>query len=551
MHERQTENWPRIICQLVRKKDIPALRQLQKDGISLNILQGEENALRLLAMAGDIESVEFLLNIFQLNKEDAITGYALSGYVHEVNRLIESPFDISCAILGYARAGHVLHVKALQKLTDDHGEFAARGYAMSGNKVLVEEQLAAGANCNMAIGGYARGGYFQEVQGLIKRGASLDCAVLHCARGGHTEQVNLLVQQGASLDSAVYGYAKGGYISEASELILQGASRDEAIEGYASSGHINQVNALLKEGASIDSAINGYSEIGEFEEVNKLIRTGANPVNALSGYVRTGNIAAYEKLVETCPGMDLSVVIYCLAKLKYVEQVNYLIRKGQPSHLVIQGYAEGGYQELVDELLVNGGNPFYALRGYAMKWRIKPINALIAKGADRATAAEFYSRSQLFNQETILRLMACTEDRWLRHLLANKAEAKKFKDIGILKNRAVTINKVMQVYALDFPEAQALTIEGFREWILQGIQLFKNKTIPIETFFLISFFVTGLKEQGIANLVLSINKKLLTDTKAELTNQWESGFFHSRQDYDRKLNKVEDNYQNRIQFPDQ
>lgn len=397
-------------------------------------------------------------------------------------------------IMRLAKEGNVASVEFLLNTFNASRNDAALGYAWGGYIEHVNQQIKQGANRNSAVFGYAIGGDVERTNQLIKQGAGRNSAVLGYACGGHIEQVDQLIERGASCNDAVLGYAYGGYVEQVNQLIEQRASLDFAASGYAEGGYVEQVDQLIEQGASRNDAVYGYAMGGHVEQVNQQIALGASRDSAVNGYAISG----------------------------HVEQVNQQIELGASRDDAVNGYAEGGHGEQVNQQIKLGANRNSAVKGYMHGGYMKPAN--------------------------VLRLMAFTEDEELRKLLAERAKKNDDSlDIDVLQAKATRLNNIMREYQLGFNQAQSLTIQGTRAWLLQGPWLVKNGVFTPEIYYYITSFIIGPSIQDTNKVLEAVSKKLFSDSVINISSRFVLGFF-SEEKYFKKYSRAEERYEKRLRF---
>ncbi len=292
------------IYQLVKEKNEPKLNEMVKQGICIGRYYNEHNVISLLAKEGDIDSVNFLLNKFKANLNDAVFGYACGGHVDAVNKLLAEGASIDYAIRGYAYAGQVDMVnKLLAQGTRVCVAIAIQGYALGGHVDEINKLIE--VPCpdfyrEEAICSYAFRGQVDEVNKLLlKQGGSYDycMAIEGYAYGGHIDEVNKLIND-PSLSklekktyrlSAIRGYALGGYVDEVNTLILQHEFHKEALDAavyaYARGGHLDLTDNPTDQNADPKILMGGFARSWHIAEVNGLIAMGISYSSAVSGYL--------------------------------------------------------------------------------------------------------------------------------------------------------------------------------------------------------------------------------------------------------------------------
>lgn len=87
---------------LSKDQDKVKLREyLESSCFPFNIIVGRWTPISLLAVENDHKSVNFLLNEFNADIDDAVWGYAIGGHIHKVNELIAQGASRDWAVEGY------------------------------------------------------------------------------------------------------------------------------------------------------------------------------------------------------------------------------------------------------------------------------------------------------------------------------------------------------------------------------------------------------------------------------------------------------------------
>lgn len=351
-----------IICDLAKQQNEPELIKLLNAGVCLSEYKDDHNPISFLAMQGNVKAVNFLINKFHANLNHAVKGYAIGGYVEQVNQLIAQGANSNVALKGYAQGGHIEQVIQLLDLHANYST-AAEGYARGGYIEQVNQMLNLDRTAVMgAIRGYAQRGYVEQVNQLLNRDPMHGLvAIMGYSKGGHVEQVNQMLAQrrgfGPLIDFniAVMNYAQKGYIEQVNQLLHQSAGRnlvirDFAVMGYARGGHIEQVNQLLNQGADRNRALEGYAQGGHIEQVNQLLKQGADRKFALNGYkdgeqitqnpIRLLSLINDEKLRKQLADEAKTVFPSLNTKslLKQAEKLNLLMQKNNLNFHQAQAY---------------------------------------------------------------------------------------------------------------------------------------------------------------------------------------------------------------------
>lgn len=380
-----------------------------------------------------------------------------------------------------------------------------------------------GANRNYGAAGYALGGHMAAVDELLAQGASLDYAVRGYAEGGYITKVGELLAQGASPEYAVAGYARGGYIAKANKLLAQGADLGCAIQNYAANGDIKEVEKLLLQGASLDYAALGYARGGLVDEVEKLLLRGASLDFAVLGYATSGLVVEVEKL--RARGASLNHIAQGYARGGHITLADEILAQGASIDFVIGGYACGRHTTMANKLLAQGAGLDFAVWGYASDHNIPEVNKLIAQGASIDFAITGYVEGWHAGKKNILRLASLTHDEKTRTLLLQEANKKDHSiDVNATKIKAMSTNRTMREYQLDYDQARSLSTMGARAWLLQGPQLVKNNQFGLieDIFFKISAMVLGLPLRSTEAVYRAVHNRLFFGIEATLKTTFTS-----------------------------
>lgn len=302
-----------------------------------------QTPVEFLALKGEHEAVEFLLDHFNADANSAVYAYAQMGDMVRVENLIKYH-------------GASLH-------------FAAAGYELSGNHDAAEN--------------------------LFKRGASLDFMVKSAAMANNGQRVDALLKRGANLGDAILGYAQSGNVESAEELISLGGSQVKAIYGYALKGLNKKVNEMIKHEKDLmikqfylDAAAKAYAYVGDVWHVEKMIFGGAKKVNAVEGYALAGYYKELNELLrrdDEIRGLpvdvlgknhhenEFSAALLSCAYGGHDAIANLLIRNNERSsplsgyhYLLAEGYAQAGNAVKALALQKSGVDYGTILHGYGI-----------------------------------------------------------------------------------------------------------------------------------------------------------------------------------------
>ncbi len=340
------------------------------------------------AYRGDKENVEKIISEVSdcfpeyatTIRNDAVFGYALNNHMKEAGELIDLGASNLYALRGHAQAGHVEQVSALIYFGKGDKNEAARCYAMTGKRVQVEKLLSEGANQNIVVEGYAEGGYIKEVNQLLVKGANKNHAIRGYIKGNHLAQANELVVQ-VGVESAYRQYLSFGSIIKSRIISLLASIDDEKLRvlvlkiyqsKYRPSKEkcdfywicASQLNGIMREEyCNFNDATILWKRL---HKKNTLKRNFKN----VCKWAMEKNTEKLQAVINIKFCIDFFDGFYSpvmwLAKQQESEAVDFLINKfGASVDAAIAGYALGGNEDKVNELLAAGGSPLAALKGYA------------------------------------------------------------------------------------------------------------------------------------------------------------------------------------------
>lgn len=263
------------ICTSAIKRDKKTLQTLVEKGIFLNFtlcIPNEEptkhdhpytipiTVLSWLAEQGQDEAVDFLIDQFNLNRDEALRGYA----------------------------------KALRK-------------------EKVEEHIRNGAKENFAWRGYAAGGHFELLPACKDCGDDKHMLIVWAILNGHEEH-NWLKDPTLSDEfikkGYLHAYAMVNNTKKLNELKQQVNDLSYEIRGAAYGKHVEAVDQGIASGANISQVLFSYANAGHVKEINKLLEERPYLVReAILYYARTGNVTEVNKHIAQCA--DMNKVNYC------------------------------------------------------------------------------------------------------------------------------------------------------------------------------------------------------------------------------------------------
>ena len=200
----------------------------------------------------------------QENKADApkaVYGYAVSGNIENMNKLLETyPDDkklIGQAIRGLARSNLMDHLHAIDGYRA-YNKYIVLGLAEGGHFKSVARIVNRHTDLfNLQAQGYANGGHQEELLSLIEGTRFHGDAVFHAAKAGHVQLVGVILEQFSVEEDTVLGVPS----SKAEITMLAGLNR--ALEGFCKGYHYEAAHQLLLKGANIQTALDGLKINGQ------------------------------------------------------------------------------------------------------------------------------------------------------------------------------------------------------------------------------------------------------------------------------------------------
>lgn len=530
--------------------------------VSINVLDVKERGavIRKLAREGDRRSVEFLRKNFNACLYEMISGYAEAKDFVTVNKILSENSDIYFSLLlkaisGFAYSGAVDEVnKILEQLHSSSEEF----------KLLQK-----------AVRGYAEGGFFDEVEKIWKLAKNF------------TEERRLEL-----LHAIVIGFIVSGHEQEA-EAYLKFNSTDEQnqflmleskIKTYAMRGEVTKVNKILasvcnaeKKWTSLSQkAVFGYG-VGNHEYEYKALLSSTKDaffglelsISMLCGMAYSGFNVGIENLTQTEPDIyaeTVAKIVKYYACRNHGEQVQHVLRLVNNSPQLcnitaaaVFGYAQEGYVR--EATRMSNANPQFPLIAVAAgasandrseseattffmscpsdAERLKAVKAM-AVGYARAgeyaamnkmlsmlsvatipyslkltlvslaerfnsensalhavTMFDLYFQKILFNDLNKSREIQENKTVELNQTADDKLIKQKINEIKELKDkklfsRAAKINPTMKIHHLNFNQGLAWTQPEVSIWLLQGIQLVKKGKLSHDLLLSITSFLSPI-----------------------------------------------------------
>ena len=241
------------VCELARNRNISELKLMVASGICINARCGIYTPVMLLAKQGEDAAVDILLNDFNVNRLDALIGYARGRHTKKVAQFLEESICL-----------------------DNDRKEVEEGYRDGGHLDLLPEQTMEMADADLQVQKLACKGEFEQVAALIKKGANPTAAACGFAYGGYWELVNQHLKNGASLQEVTSWAAAGGHVEQVKELITLEGTQFSALAGYTIGWHIEQVNQFPQDETSITNIAEFYAFSGCIKGLNQMIAKGAD-----------------------------------------------------------------------------------------------------------------------------------------------------------------------------------------------------------------------------------------------------------------------------------
>jgi ankyrin repeat protein len=275
----------------VKHKNVAAVRTLLKQGVDVNVPQGDgATALHWAVHLDDFGTVDLLIRS--------------GARVDAADDTGATPLYLACLNRNDAMVNRLLAAGANANAALFNGETALMTCALTGIGAAVEALLAHGANVNAkepahqqtALMWAAAQRHSQVVAALIAHGADVrarsrvytQTVTSEVTQRAGREELNYTVPRGGS--TPLLFAARVGDAESAKLLVEAGADVDDALPNGATalveaahSGHDGVGILLLEKGATPNAAAAGYTALhaavlrGRLELVNALLAHGANP----------------------------------------------------------------------------------------------------------------------------------------------------------------------------------------------------------------------------------------------------------------------------------
>lgn len=500
------------------------------------------------ALGGYVEEVTSILNeekdpsrLLEL-QDYAVSGYEQKGLSHEVDLILEGEQDVSrrfflhkSAITGAALKKNLKRVEELSTLeSDDEERYQIRvakvsGYSQNGLAYLVNDLIS-------------------HERDPVRRFKFQILAICEYARGGKIDLVNQELQREKQADrlqtlkiEAVWGYSFSGMFSEVDKLIKMESDPKNLHDMhknivYASAlvGHTYRIKKILEEAVNpndlmelLIEAVYAYSVNGNCNKVNSFLEDAEDERifhllkdAAIKGYASAGYIEPLQTFLkdEQDPiqrmQLKMTIVSY-LAKFGFFDSLNLFFNNENATkrHLLNKTYiywcANSGFSKQVMICLLQEESELWcgelqikAISGFVNGGYIKPLNELLLmicepnKQNIRHMIVDGFSKTDYLDgsYDNVLYLTTHIEDLILRQQLYEKAASiNPLMSVEELRLKTGIRHKLMLDNNWDYDQlmhhrdAWALP-ESCLTWFLQGIQLIKDKRIPLEIFLAISSY---------------------------------------------------------------
>ena len=470
-----------VILRLARRCNRKALKEFLSQGYSVGLRVNGFTAVEKLAMDGDVDAVNFLLDYFCAGLSSAARGYARAGNVEQVEALINMG---ACM------------------------EFAVEGYATSQLDEHVFDLINRGAEIYYAIYGYAQ---VNAIEKMIK----LDGLVM--------EKLNMTVE-GVTIAELRYNYDN---------------IEDAWHAGFAKAGNTTLLDALNGRPERVDyRRIIAYADAGLFDYVDACIASASHPSImigvAVEGYALGGHKEHVEKLLLT--GTDICYAIIGYANAGLIRHATDLIKRSDDNEMA--------YLYLVDGLmhagLVTKADEYFQLGVRKFKWFTK----LRENDMEGSLLGYRYSReaATMYSDDRVcLRIQSFTNSHKMTQMLVETLENHDPNHQGkyqVLAAKAREINRWMNEYDLGYSNALKIIslTESERVWCLQGSQMTRKRDendvaaqslpiIPYEIFLSITSQMLGLSIKNTELVVATLHEGLMAESIKRNVRKFENRFF--------------------------
>lgn len=328
------------VYHLALNNDEAGLKALSDSGISLDVTYQLDTPLTRLAVEGQHDAVNLLIQKLECNINYALLGYARVNNHKHVKILLNVGADPAYAVQGYIEGGNDEFAEDFilsDPMALDQALFC---YARSGNHKKVEELIQRGGHKIQAIIGYIHGGYCEYAEKLSKitwNGKSL--AARAYAELGNIDRVQLLINEGVDLMHVILGFIEGEFYKLANTY-LQLKDKKQQSEIYkhcvylaASRGRSHIVKKMLDDNSHdaenlIQYAAAGYSAGLHIKQVNQI--TKRYPFNHKDIIVS----AIRNKMFELIETLDLSDQQIFLAVIDGLSRTEMLKTKAGLLHIL-------------------------------------------------------------------------------------------------------------------------------------------------------------------------------------------------------------------------
>lgn len=489
-----------VIVNHARRCDRKALKEFLSQGYSVGLRVNGITAVEILAMDGDVDAVNFLLDHFCAGMSSAARGYARAGNVEQVEALLDLGASMNAAL---------------------------EGYAISQMHEYVDGLIRRGAEIYHAVYGYAQ-------VNAVARLKNLDDLLVEKIKSMHSMAEKFLVRENME-NAKKLGFIKASNIAAMTALMEDAASvGNNLIMALADAGQFDLVEACIDRPddrkRAIRYAAEGYAMGGYQDQVERLLQSGAEMSDAICGYAKSGLLRYAIELIKKSDNKEDA----------YLDLINGLMHAGQ----------------------VLDCNEYFQMCIREFKWFSKIRNDDIAGNLNgyrySMEAADMYSDDRM-----CLRILSFSNSEKMLQLLVETLEYYDSNHQGkyqLLAAKAREINRWMNEYDLGYSNALKIIslTESERVWCLQGDQMTKRRDendeptqalpiIPYEIFLSITAKMLGLSVKNTELVVAALHENMMAESVKRNVRQFENGLFSRQQMIDENV-KADEKFRPILRF---
>ena len=297
------------------------------------------------------------------------------------------------------------------------------------------------------------------------------------ASEGHVEAVELLINKyNGDINHAAFGFAVLGDTKRVNAYIKENPLyaqplRDWAVKGYAFAGNHKEVNALIVALADRNGAIKGYAAAGLKEDVKRLCQTVTphKKSSALDRAVFGFAVGGFEDYVNELivEGATRKCALDGYTVNGHIQLADKLLETFSDYNEAAKGYARCNNKEQVEICLQAGANRESLLSGYAFHGHVREVNELAATGADLSSAITSYFQQKYLRKEKYFQIIALTESSELRKLILEKTKFKFLDHMDCMQ--------AFSLYELVYPDTKKNNLQYTEKNFAQVLTLLSDK----------------------------------------------------------------------------